>query len=144
MPPYTPAHAIPCTWGFIVIKRWLKKREFMIYYMLGLYAKSKGEQCFNEGELLYVILPAIGSKRVARNIIRHLIRQGLLERKSPLYYCVRSFDEVFTRALAHYIAGRLRRRGIDCTVEDGKIIVSRDYCSLVEHLIRLGIAECRG
>jgi len=125
-----------------VIKRWLKKREFMVYYLLELYARSMGKRCFNEGDLVDLVSTVIGSKRVSRNIIRHLIRQGLLEREKPLFYCIKDFDEVFRKVLVEYIAGRLRRRGVECAVENGKIVVHSDYCSQVEPLKRIQLIAC--
>jgi predicted transcriptional regulator of viral defense system len=115
----------------------------MIYYLLSLYSRFRGRKCFNEGELIDIINIVISSKRISRNIIRHLIRQGLLERVKPLIYCVKDLDEVFRQVLITYIAGRLRRIGIECSVENGMIVISREDCDKIKPLVDMGLAICK-
>ncbi len=106
-----------------ITKRWPKRREFLAYYMLLLYAKNNNLEEINAGEAIDVLYLLTGSKRLASRLLRALVRQGYLERVRPLVYRVKDIDSVLGRALGHYLANRLKRRGIDAYYDEANIAI---------------------
>jgi hypothetical protein len=126
-----------------LIKRWLKKREFMVYMLLYFYSKSIGKKEFNEEELVDIVKLILGSKRVSRNVIRHLVKQGLLERKKPLRYRVRDFEEIFSAVLSDYVCKRLERQGFEVLyTSNGRCVVVTWDCEKLKPLILSGAISC--
>lgn len=106
-----------------MLKRWPKRRELLLYYILYRVAEERGNPHLNRGEVVELLRPVMGSKRLAEEMARRLVRQGFLERLAPMQYGVRSPDELLTEAATRYIAGRLRRRGLDAHLENGVLYV---------------------
>ncbi len=110
-----------------MLKRWPKRREFLSYYLL---LRVFGcEEAKNLGELLDVLAPLIGSRRVSSNIIRHLVKQGFLERVKQLTYRVKCVDEVLTPAMLNYFAKRLRKQGYEVNVDTANVKIIVFNCS---------------
>jgi len=105
-----------------LLKRWLSRREFAIYYLLYMYSRSLGGS-LNYGQALDIVRGVVGSRKVADSILRQLIRRGLLRKTGNMSYIVVEPDVLFHKVLVHYIAGRLRRRGLEAYVEDDRIVV---------------------
>ncbi|ABM79906.1 hypothetical protein Hbut_0028 [Hyperthermus butylicus DSM 5456] len=126
-----------------LLKRWPKRREFLLYYLLVLYSKATGKKCMNRGEYVELLAPVAGSKNLASRIVKILVRQGFLERVKPLVYCVKPLDEVLGVTLVNYVAGRLRRKGINVNVEDRKLVVAGEECEKLKVLMNIGILECK-
>ncbi len=115
-----------------MLKRWPKRREMLLYYILHRVAEKRGSRVLNRGEVVELLRPVMGSKRLAEEMARRLVKQGFLERLAPMLYRVRSPDELLTEAAARYVAGRLRRRGLDSRLENGVLAVeglSDEECS---------------
>lgn len=108
-------------------KRWPRKREFLAYYILYRYTRLKNTNSINYGEALQLLRSVLGSKKVADNVIRGLVKQGLLRRIRPLYYEVPDIYSILDEAAVGYIALRLRRRGIEAYVDE------REKCIRVEN-----------
>ena len=107
-----------------ILKRWPKRREFLAYYMLLVYSKRKSLETINAGEAADVLYLLTGSRRLAQRLLRTLVRQGYLKRVQPLVYSVRDLDEVLGDALGHYIASRLRRRGIEASYDPHRRLIT--------------------
>jgi len=107
-----------------ILKRWPKRREFLAYYMLLVYSKRKSLETINAGEAADVLYLLTGSRRLAQRLLRTLVRQGYLKRVQPLVYSVRDLDEVLGDALGHYIASRLRRRGIEASYDPRRRLIT--------------------
>jgi hypothetical protein len=128
-----------------VSRRWFKKREFMFYYMLLKYSQSAGRSILDFGEAVDAVRAVVGSKRVAENIVRGLIRRGLLERVQPLRYRVRGLEEVLDEQLVRYVGGRIGRRGYDVEgidVENMRIVVvcsGEASCKELDLLKKVGV-----
>ena len=124
-------------------KRWLKRREFLVYYMLW---RSFGEDCFNLGEAIDILRPVAGGKRLAERLVKMLVRHGLLERCRPLEYRAINPLSYLDREAAEYIAGRLRRKGVEAELLDGvlRVRVDSETCNQLRRLAeRLGLGvEC--
>ncbi len=109
-----------------------------------MYSRAKGSKCFNEEELVELIAPIIGSRRVARNIVRHLVRQNLLRRVKPLYYCIVDAEEVFRKIVVLYVSNRLSKQNIEHSIApDYRIVVSsKEYCEKLSKLVDIGLVVC--
>jgi len=105
-----------------LLKRWLARREFAIYYLLYRYSRSLGGP-LNYGQALDIVRGVVGSRKVADSILRQLICRGLLRKTGNMSYTVVEPDVLFHKVLVYYIAGRLRRRGLEAYVEDDRIVV---------------------
>ncbi len=132
-----------------MLKRWPKRREMLLYYILHRVAEHRGDRRLNRGEVVEILRPIMGSKRLAEAMTRRLVRQGFLERLAPMLYRVRSPDELLTDAAARYVAGRLRRRGLDAHLENNVLAVeglSEEECSELRKVAEaLGLVlQCRG
>ncbi|GEM_PF-1650702 len=89
------------------ISRLLKKRELLAYYVL-----CKEEIEYNIGEALDTIInELILSKKVAWNILRRLIRLGLLTRTDNVHVKCKEFYSYFDALLQSYRERRARRTG---------------------------------
>jgi len=133
-----------------MIKRWPGRREFLAYYLLLKYAKARGTKkaednlCINAGEAIEILNVFTGSKRLSSSLLKQLVKRGFLERRKPLVYCIKEIDTLLDEALIHYLAGRLRRRGIEATVSRDHrryiVVFGKDSCSeIVEKASRIGI-----
>ena len=120
-------------------KRWLRKRETIAYFLVLRYAKKKGEKCIDLGEVVDILKPFMGSKRLADEMARRLIRLGLAERPRHLKLCPKPLDEFFEDLAASYIAGRMRRRGIEASADpvSRTISVEERECTETEKLAEL-------
>ncbi|KSW11766.1 hypothetical protein CF15_02865 [Pyrodictium occultum] len=135
-----------------MMRRWPKRREFLAYYLLLKYAGESGSKdtCINAGEAVDVLTVLTGSKRLARSLLRQLVRKGFLQRARPMVYCIRSLEELLDEALTRYIAGRLRRRGVEAEVKTASgskpaiLVMDREYCRKLAQIIpRSGLElEC--
>jgi len=125
-----------------IVKRWPKRREFLAYYMLLLYAKNNSLEEINAGEAIDVLYLLTGSKRLASRLLRSLVRQGYLERVRPLVYKVRDLDDILRKALGHYLANRFKRRGIDAYYDEASAAIMLSdsrVCKELDNVIgRLG------
>jgi len=114
----------------------LKKREIVTYYMLA----SLFEDCTNIGELLDVLKPIMGGKRLASSMIRRLVRMRLLEKCGPMSYRPIGIDSYLTSVTIPYVLSRLKRRGLvhDYTVDvtARKVLVHAFSCDFMKHLRR--------
>jgi hypothetical protein len=88
-------------------RRWLKKREFLAYYMIYRRLGSRADQ----GEIL-ALLRSVFPRRTARNILKRLRRAGLLTPLAgeTLVYEVRDLHEYLDSLLSSYISMRKERR----------------------------------
>ncbi|WP_317894974.1 hypothetical protein [Pyrofollis japonicus] len=121
------------------MKKWPKRREFLSYYMLYKYFGSKNSA--NLGEIIDVLTVLTGSRNLARRVARILVRQGFLKREKPFVYTVVDIDDLLSRALGYYIAGRFRRRGIDAEYDEksNTLIIDSDECEKVKNMLtRIG------
>lgn len=137
-----------------MIKRWPRRREFLAYYLLLKYAKARSVEkaednlCINAGEAIDLLNVLTGSKRLSSSLLKQLVKKGFLERRKPLVYCIKEIDTLLDEALIYYLAGRLRRRGIEATVSRDYghriVVFGRDSCSeIAEKASRVGIeVEC--
>ncbi|BES80756.1 hypothetical protein PABY_03230 [Pyrodictium abyssi] len=137
-----------------MIKRWPRRREFLAYYLLLKYAKarstgeSEDDLCVNAGEAIDLLNVLTGSKRLSSSLLKQLVKRGFLERRKALVYCIKEVDALLDEALVYYLAGRLRRRGIEATVSRDHghriVVFGRDSCSeIAEKASRIGIkVEC--
>ncbi len=90
------------------ISRLLKKRELLAFYILC----KDGEREYNIGEVLDIIMnELILSRKVAWNVLRRLIRLGLLRRINNVYVKCIDFSHYFDSLLRSYKEGRVRRIG---------------------------------
>ena len=89
-------------------KRWIKKREFVIYYLLW---KKYRDNCVNRGGVLDFVSEIVGSKKTARNIVNVLVKRGFLRRCDTVSYRVISFEEAFMPTVISYVLQRLKRLG---------------------------------
>ncbi len=91
------------------LARWLKKREFLAYYLL---YRTYGSNCFNIGEAMDLLIQRYCcSRKVAHNIVKRLYRLGLLVKEDNLVYRCRDLFEVLDTYLTTYITRRCRQRG---------------------------------
>ena len=127
--------------------RWLKKREFLAYYLL--YRTYQG-RCTNLGELVDTLRPLLGGRRAATRMVKMLARLGLLRRCGPLSYEPLDLHEHLDELLLRYLAGRLRRRGLEASYDEEKHLLAieeavEDLCRALEPLASvLGAKlECR-
>ncbi|WFO75769.1 hypothetical protein J4526_02590 [Desulfurococcaceae archaeon MEX13E-LK6-19] len=89
-------------------KRWIKKREFMVYYFI--YKTIGCNKSVNIGELLDLITSTFGfNRKTSLNIIKHLIRIGLLKKQEPMVVSPRCINEVLDSYLEDYISSRKKR-----------------------------------
>lgn len=97
--------------------RWLKKREFITYYLL--FRLFKGREV-NIGEIIGV-LSLFMSRKTAFNIVRRLKHLGLLKRTNKVDYEVIDLQEYLDRIATVYLIQRLikkaRSSGIKVEVE---------------------------
>lgn len=90
------------------ISRLLKKRELLAFYILC----KGGEREYNLGKALDIIMKElILSRKVAWNVLRRLIRLGLLRRINNVYVKCIDFSYYFDALLRSYREGRVRRMG---------------------------------
>ncbi len=88
------------------ISRLLKKRELLAFYILC----KDGEREYNIGEALDIIMnELILSRKVAWNVLRELIRLGLLRRIDNVYVKCIDFSRYFDALLRSYREERARR-----------------------------------
>ncbi|GEM_PF-2500378 len=107
-----------------MLRRWIKKRELMAYHILRRYVEVMGTNSINVGDAVEILRDVHGSKRVARNVLRSLIKKGLLVREKPHVYSVVPLTDMLDKIAVHYIAGRLRRRGLEVDVdEQNKVVI---------------------
>lgn len=128
--------------------RWLKRREFLSYYALH---RILGRRCANLGEIIDVLAPLLGGKRAASRMARMLARLGLLRRCAPLSYEPVDLREYLDRLLLLYLAGRLRRRGLEAAYDEARDVlavkaVDQELCYKLEAVTRpLGARlDCKG
>jgi len=105
---------------------WLSKREIAYYIIL---KKTFGNNPFNLGEALDV-LTFFGSKRVARKVIKNLIKKGFLKKIDVLNYRIEDLENALNNILFEYIRQRayrnMKSRGFKVTRnEKGEILI---YC----------------
>ncbi|MEM1542294.1 MAG: hypothetical protein QW101_04900 [Ignisphaera sp.] len=84
---------------------WITKREVAYYVVISQVFRDRP---FNIGEALD-ILTILGSKSVARKIIKKLISRGLLEKIDSATYRVKNFEDFLARTLKEYIVERIAR-----------------------------------
>jgi len=82
---------------------WLSKRELAYYIVL---KRIFGYNQFNLGEALD-ILKYLGSKRIARKIIKRLAKRGFLQKINEFNYRVMDLEPVLTNILSRYIFNRI-------------------------------------
>ncbi|MET1101757.1 MAG: hypothetical protein ABWW69_04690 [Pyrodictiaceae archaeon] len=110
-----------------MIKRWPKRREFLVYYTLW---RIFDDREFNLGEAIELLAPFFESKKVLTRLIKRLVRQGFLERVEPLRYKAKDLLELLDEATAIYLAKRMKRRGFTSSPGRGlEIIVPRRECN---------------
>lgn len=89
------------------LRRWLKKREFLAYYVL--YKHCTSEPC-NVGKATDRLVEELAvSRRVALNIIRRLVRLSLLVSTGSLLLRAAPLDSVLDAYLRSYRESRRRR-----------------------------------
>ncbi len=89
--------------------RWPRKREFLFYYLLYRYF---GQHEFNVGDAIDLLRIFTGSKKVARRIVKRLVKQGFLQRIKPGVYRAKDLDALLDEMLWQYLGSRLARRGL--------------------------------
>ncbi len=113
-------------------RRWIKKREFVIYYLLW---KKYKDNCVNRGEVLDLVSEIVGSKKTASNIVSVLIKRGFLRRCDTISYRAISFEEAFMTSVVSYVLQRLKRLGkiseyiINSANKSIIIYANREKCS---------------
>ncbi|MCI4436247.1 MAG: hypothetical protein JHC33_05480 [Ignisphaera sp.] len=105
---------------------WLSKREIAYYIIL---KKTFGNNPFNLGEALDV-LAFFGSKRVARKVIKNLIKKGFLKKIDAFDYRIEDLENALNNILFEYIRQRayktMKSRGFKVAQnEKGEILI---YC----------------
>jgi hypothetical protein len=105
---------------------WLSKREIAYYIIL---KKTFGNNPFNLGEALDV-LTFFGSKRVARKVIKNLIKKGFLKKIGMIDYRIEDLENALNKLLFEYIRQRayktMKSRGFKVARnENGEILI---YC----------------
>ena len=97
--------------------RWLKKREFLAYYLL---FRTFNRKKVNIGELIS-ILGLFFSRKTTFNIIKRLRKLGLLKQINELEYEITDLQVFLDTISAHYFLQRLKRtlksRGLRVGVE---------------------------
>jgi len=89
------------------ISRLLKKRELLAYYVL-----CREEREYNVGEAIDIIIEKLFlSRKVAWNILRRLVRLGLLTRIDNIHIKCRGFYNYFDALLQSYRERRAHRIG---------------------------------
>ncbi|RLG83164.1 MAG: hypothetical protein DRO40_05530 [Thermoprotei archaeon] len=90
------------------INRWLKKREFLSYYLI---YKVYGSRNFNIGEASDLLIQKFCcSRKVAYNIIKRLYKTGLLIKVDKAIYKCRDLHDALDSYLSTYILKRCRQR----------------------------------
>ncbi|MEM0371609.1 MAG: hypothetical protein QXG46_01000 [Ignisphaera sp.] len=84
---------------------WITKREVAYYVVIRQVFEDRP---FNIGEALDV-LAILGSKTIARKIIKKLVSRGLLEKIDNTTYRAKNFDDVLATILKEYIVERIAR-----------------------------------
>ena len=93
------------------ITRWLKKREFLAYYLI---YKAYGSRNFNIGEASDLLIQEFCcSRKVAYNIIKRLYKTGFLIKVDKVIYRCRDLYEVLDNYLSTYILKRCKQREIE-------------------------------
>ncbi|ADM27062.1 hypothetical protein Igag_0213 [Ignisphaera aggregans DSM 17230] len=82
---------------------WLSKRELAYYIVL---KRVFGYNQFNLGEALD-ILKYLGSKRIARKIIRRLAKRGFIQKINEVNYRVMELEPALINILSRYIFNRM-------------------------------------
>ncbi len=82
---------------------WLSKRELAYYIVL---KRVFGYNQFNLGEAID-ILKYLGSKRVARKIIKRLAKKGFIQRVNEANYRVVELESAFANIISSYIFNRI-------------------------------------
>ena len=91
------------------MSRLLKKRELLTYYYLW---KRYGNDKVKIDTLKKDIEIRLGySQKVARSILKRLIKIGVLDVRSDGYVLIRSFDSYFDSITILYLDKRMRRHG---------------------------------
>lgn len=95
------------------IIRWLRKRDFLAYYLIYKVYSSKN---FNIGEAVDILIKKFCcSRKVAYNIIKRLYRMGLLIKVDKVVYKCRDLLEVLDDYLSSYTLKRCKQRGREST-----------------------------
>ncbi len=90
------------------IARWLKKREFLAYYLL---YKVYGSRNFNIGEASDLLIREFCcSRKVAYSIIKRLYKIGFLIKVDKAIYKCRDLYEILDNYLLIYIFKRCKQR----------------------------------
>lgn len=104
---------------------WLSKRELAYYIIL---KKVFGYNQFNLGEAID-ILKYLGSKKIARKIIRRLAKRGFLQKINEISYKVMELEPVLINILSSYIFNRMYKNMkssnilIEVIEKESKIVV---------------------
>ena len=89
------------------LTRWLKKREFLAYYLI---YRVYGSKSFNIGEASDLLIQRFCcSRKVAYNIIKRLYRLGLLVKEDKITYKCKDLFEVLDNYLSTYALKRCRQ-----------------------------------
>ncbi len=85
-------------------RRWVKKREFVIYYYL--YKKTLGEPISIHDAIFEVKRIFNYNTKTSRNIIKRIINLRLADKVDSNKIILRSIDEVLNDYLASFLAHR--------------------------------------
>jgi ribosomal protein S8 len=104
---------------------WISKREIAYYIIL---KEEFRDRIFNLGEAIDVLV-FFGSKKVAKKVIKNLVKKGFIKKVDDLNYKVEELEGTLKKLLYEYIRQRfykaLKSRGYSVAVnkDGGNVIV---------------------
>ncbi len=106
----------------------MKKREFLVYYILNKLAKHYNNGCIPLGVAIRLVEIITSSRKVARNLLKFLRRKRLIKYNNESY-CISDINEWLDNLLYLYFSQRLRRRGYSIYYSEEDRIVEVFECS---------------
>ncbi|HDD26631.1 MAG TPA: hypothetical protein ENF75_06040 [Acidilobales archaeon] len=84
----------------------IRKRELVIYYILSKHYGINGK--FNIGDAYDVFKWAL-SRKVFRNVIKRLVKYGLIERLDRYVYVIKPLDNYLDKLMYGFLCSKLMR-----------------------------------